>query len=234
MHTARISTPHTNTANGNSIEESLSELEAMNASSCKEYIVKPAQRSEIREFIEKWHYSHNINGLMSNYCFAMYYKDTMIGAMIYGHMAMANQWRKYGKSPEDVIELRRLAMIDTTLRNSESYFIGKTIKWLKKNTNIHTIVSYADTFYGHKGIIYEASNFTKVGKSSAGRVIMFNGKHYHDKTIRTTYKGKLKPFAKRVKDALDSGEAYYVKTPGKNIYVYTLIPDSMNTALANQ
>lgn len=218
MHTKEVVTPHTN----GSIKETQAEFSAMNAKSCKEYKVKAVERKDIRDFMEKWHYSHNINGLISDYCFALYYHDTMIGAMIYGRMAMVNQWKKYGKQASDVIELRRLAMIDTTLRNSESYFIGKTIKWLKQNTQIKTIVSYADTFYGHQGLIYKASNFTLVGKSAKGRVIIYQGKRYHDKTIRTKYKGKLKPFAKKIKDALDKDEAYYVKTPGKNIYVYQL------------
>ena len=218
MHTKETKTPHTN----GDIKETKAEISAMSAKSCKEYTVKLVQRKDIRDFMEKWHYSHSINGLMSNYCFALYYKDTMIGAMIYGHMAMANQWKKYGNSSDEVIELRRLAMIDTTLRNSESYFIGKTIRWLKKNTNLKIIVSYADAFYGHQGLIYQASNFKLVGKTAKGKVIMYQGKRYHDKTIRTKYKGKLKPFAKKIKDALDKDEAYYVKTPGKNIYVYQL------------
>ncbi len=108
------------------------------------------------------------------------------------------------------------------LKISESYFIGQTLKWLKKNTEIKTIVSYADPNYGHSGIIYRATNFKHVGMSSAGRVIIYNGKKYHDKTIRTKYKGELKPFAKQVKEALDKGEAYYKKQLPKHIYVYEL------------
>lgn len=203
-------------------DETEDELNAQFAKSTKCYEVRLVERKDIKDFMEKWHYSHSINGLISDYCFGMYYNDTMIGAMIYGRMAMANQWKKYGEKAEDVIELRRLACINTTLRNAESYFIGKTLRYLKKHSNIKTVVSYADTYYGHEGIIYKATNFKLVGKTAKGRFIMYNGKHYHDKTIRTKYKGKLKPFAQEVKDALETGEAHYVKTPGKNIYVYKL------------
>jgi hypothetical protein len=83
-------------------------------------------------------------------------------------------------------------------------------------------VSYADPEYGHQGIIYKASNFQLIGKSSVGKVIWWNGKKYHDKCIRTYYNGKLKPFAERVKAALEKGEAEYKKTKGKNIYTYRL------------
>ena len=91
---------------------------------------------------------------------------------------------------------------------------------MSKNTNIKTVVSYADPNYGHSGIIYRATNFTHVGMTSPGRVIMYKGKKYHDKTIRTKYKGELKPFAKEVKEALNTGEAYYKKQLPKHIYVY--------------
>lgn len=190
--------------------------------SVKEFEVYPCDRTEIRDFIETWHYSGSINGVRSDYCFKLTRDGDTIGACIFGKMAMANQWRKYGDSEDDVIELRRLCCVDDTPKNTESYFIGKCNAWLAFNTDIKTVVSYADPFYGHEGIIYQATNFKKVGKTSAGRVIMFNGRRYHDKTIRTYYKGKLKPFAQRVKDALENGEAYYVKTPGKIIYTFDL------------
>lgn len=146
----------------------------------------------------------------------------LIGAMIYGRMAMANQWKKYGNCESDVVELRRLACIDNTLRNTESYFVGNTIKWLKRNTSIKVVVSYADPYYGHSGIIYKASNFKLVGHSAKGKVIWYNGKRFHDKAIRTKYKGELKPFAKELKRALEDGVAYYENTPPKNIYVFKL------------
>ena len=186
------------------------------------YTVQPCERKEIRDFIEKWHYSHNINGLLSQYCFKLMDGDTMIGAMIYGGLGMANCWKKYAENKEDIIELRRLCCIDDTPKNTESYFIGKTLKWLLKNTSIKKVISYADNTYGHRGVIYQASNFKHLGKTAKGRVIMWQGKRYHDKTIRTKYKGELKPFAKRVKEALEKGEAYYEETKGKEIYLYDL------------
>lgn len=186
------------------------------------YTVELCERNDIKDFIEKWHYSHNINGLLSDYCFKLMENDKMIGAMIYGGLAMANCWKKYTDNKEDLIELRRLCCIDDTPKNTESYFIGQTLKWLINNTNIKTVISYADNTFNHTGIIYQATNFSHVGKTPNGRVIMYNGKRYHDKTIRTKYKGELKPFAKEIKNALESGEAYYVKTLGKEIYLYDL------------
>jgi hypothetical protein len=187
-----------------------------------QYEIKCVERAKIKSLIESKHYSGSINGVQSTYHFAMYKDGELIGAMLYGNLGMANAWKKYGDKPEDVIELRRLVLIDDTPKNSESFFIGWTLRWLTKNTNIKTIVSYADPNYGHSGTIYRATNFTHVGMTSRGKVIMFNGKKYHDKTIRTKYNGHLKPYAQRVKDALESGEAFYVTQEPKHIYVKTL------------
>lgn len=189
------------------------------------YTVKLVERQAVRDFIEKHHYSHNINGLMSSYCFGMYdQEDEMVGAMIYGKLGMANAWKKYGSSIDEVMELRRLVLVDDTPKNSESYFIGRTLRWLKANTEVKTIVSYADPNYGHSGVIYRATNFEHVGMTASGKVIIWDGKKYHDKAIRTKYKGELKPFAKRLKQALEAGEAYYETQLPKHIYVKNLRP----------
>jgi Fe-S cluster biosynthesis and repair protein YggX len=66
----------------------------------------------------------------------------MIGAMIYGKIAMANVWKKYVKKETDLIELKRLCCIDNTPKNTESYFIGNTLRYLKKNTIISIYILY--------------------------------------------------------------------------------------------
>ena len=183
-----------------------------------QFDVELVQRSDIDNFIESNHYSGNINGVKSSFCFALLDDGKLIGAMIYGPFGMANAWKKYASSENQVIELRRLCLIDETPKNSESYFIGQTLKWLKKNTEIKVVVSYADPNYGHQGTIYKATNFEHVGMTSKGKVIWWNGKKYHDKAIRAKYNDKLKPFALRLIEALENGEASYSIQDPKHIY----------------
>ena len=194
----------------------------------KDFIVQPCTMREIKEFVVHWHYSHNLRGMMCSYAFKMTYNDSLIGAMIYGRPAMANAWKKYAEKQEDLLELRRLCCIDKTPRNTESYFIGKTLKWLKRNTDLKVIVSYADPHYGHGGIIYKASNFKYYGQTSPGKVISYKDRLFHDKCIRDGKKkdenGKqiLDNYAIELRDALKNGNAQWVTTPGKHIYVYNL------------
>ena len=189
----------------------------------KEWRVIRLHRKDISSFIEEWHYSGSINGCISDYCYGLIKPDnTFAGAMFYGRMAMANQWKKFSDSPDNVIELRRLCCIDDTPKNTESYFIGASLRMLRKDWKSGIVVSYADKEYGHEGIIYKASNFKMVGEIPGARVIVYNGKYYHDKTIRTKYKGMLKPYALKIKLALERGDAYYKQTKGKLTYVYEL------------
>lgn len=187
------------------------------------YIIQTASRSEIRGFIETWHYSHSINGCLFSYGFKLLDPEgVIVGAAFFGAMAMRNQYKRFSSVESDVIELRRLCCIDFTPRNAESFFIGGMLRWLRKNTALIMVVSYADEDHGHIGTIYKASNFKYDGFRSGGRVILYNGKTYHDKAIRTKYKGELKPFAKRIKEALLSGCAKYVCAKGKHCYTYNL------------
>lgn len=186
------------------------------------YIVKPCKRAEIRDFIELWHYSKSINGLMSSYCFKLTDDARIVGAIMFGKLAMANAWRKYAAQEGDILELRRLVCIDNTPKNTESYFIGYCLRWLKKHTDVKIIISYADPNYGHRGTVYKATNFTASGMTAPGKIIVWNGKKYHDKAIRTKYKGRLKPFAQELKNALENGEAHYVAQKPKIIYTKEL------------
>ena len=189
--------------------------------------VKLVEAKEIKELVERIHYSHSINGLKLSYCFGLYHNEELIGGMIYGSLAMRNAYKPYSAEEKDIIELRRLAIIDNTPKNTESYFIGRTLRWLRKNTDIKKVISYADSYYGHEGTIYKASNFQLVGKTSSGKMFKWNNKLYHDKTIRTYYTNKagikkLKPFAERLKIALENKEAETIITGSKNIFIYSL------------
>ncbi len=187
------------------------------------YTVEICTRKEVSAFVEANHYSGSINGVIADYCFAM--RDSagaLIGAALYGRMAMAGQWKRFGDAEKDVIELRRLCCTDSAPSNSESFLIGRSLRWLRKNTEIKKVVSYADAEQGHTGGIYRATNFKYEGLRAGAKVICFEGKTYHDKAIRTKHNGKLKPFAVRLKTALDEGRATYKKTAGKHCFVYEL------------
>lgn len=189
-----------------------------------DFDVRKASLKDLREFIEKWHYSGTLKGVNHSHCFGLYRGSELIGAAVYGTTAMPNVWKKYSNSKSELLELRRLCCIDDTPKNTESFFIGKTLRWLKRNTEIKTILSYSDLEYGHTGIIYKASNFTFVGQTRKQRKIkcLDTGRLYQDRIIRNKYKGKVQRFAQILKIKLEVGDAEYIYTKPKNIYTYDL------------
>lgn len=184
------------------------------------FIVEQCSRSQIVDFVEKYHYSKNMNGLKTSYCFRLLDGENLIGAIVYGKIGMLGVEQKYTDNPDKILELKRLVCIDDTPKNTESYFIGWTLRWLQKNTDLEMIISYADKTYGHEGIVYKATNFDFVGETIPGKVIMYKGNRYHGRSTRTKHNGKLKPFAQEINTALEKGDAQYVDTDVKNVYLY--------------
>ena len=116
--------------------------------------------------------------------FGLFHSDTMIGVICYGEPAMRNQKKCYGAD----IELRRLCCIDKTPRNTESYFIGKTLRIIKR-MGYSRVLSLADPNFGHIGTIYRASNFRYMGRERGGgsRDIFINGEKMHSRTAFARY-----------------------------------------------
>ena len=186
--------------------------------------IRVADRSEIKEFIENNHYSKSINGVKSTVCFAVEYNDNIVGAVLYGQMS-TTAWKKFGKKESEVLELRRLCIVDEAKKNSESRVIGWTIRWIKKNLpGVKVIVSYADPNYEHTGVIYKASNFELIGVSGndKGFKDKETGKIYHSRSLRVKYKGKLKPFAQKLVDKLEAGLLEPINLLPKYCYVYRI------------
>ena len=190
------------------------------------FTVEYINRKAVTSFIEKYHYSHNINGIQSYHHFGLYTEGNfglpkMIGAMLYAMPSMPHTAKKYNPiNPDRCMELRRLVCIDDTPKNTESYFIGKTLRWLKQNTDVEVVVSFADQHYGHTGIIYKATNFEYLGETSSARVLMVDGREYHSRSLNQD----KRPYGRELKRRYDAGDKniFFKSRKPKYIYVYYL------------
>jgi len=187
----------------------------------KEFNVKICN-NEIKEFVKKNHYSHSVIGVSSVYNFKLTYNNKIVGAMIYGYISAPNAYKKYVDKKEDMLELRRLCCIDDTPKNTESYFISKTLKWLILNTNVKKIISYADPEYGHNGLIYQASNFEHIGMTNTSKIVLFNNKKYHLRCLTKNDNGEFPQFKQNIINGIKTGETTFKKTKPKYIYLYDL------------
>jgi hypothetical protein len=179
----------------------------------------------IMDFLKKWHYSNYVN-LQHKETFTLWKPGPfgipeMIGVCIYTRPAGPSAAQSYWpQNPEQVLELRRLCLIDDTPKNAESFFVGSTLRWLKKNTVWEYVISYADEEQGHTGVIYRASNFKYLGKTKAGRTLEVDGEKFHIRTLTMIDRPYGVEINKRYK-AGDEG-IKIIETLPKNIYTYLL------------
>tara|TARA_R100000315_G_C5170792_1_gene98564 strand:+ start:78 stop:686 length:609 start_codon:yes stop_codon:yes gene_type:complete len=188
----------------------------------KNLIVSECDRKEIKNFVEKHHYSKSINGVKSSFCFSVKHCDVLVGGIIYGEMS-TTAWKKFAKKENEVLELRRLVLLDECPKNSESRVISKSLLWINKNVkHVKRVVSYADPNYGHTGIIYRASNFNLHSMSAKdyGFKDKETGKVYHSRALRTRYKGDFKPFVKKLRAKLENGLLEKIDLKPKYCFVY--------------
>ena len=95
-------------------------------------------------------------------------KETkLIGCMTYGYPVGRSAVQSIIPTleKEEVLELTRLYIDDGYGKNIESLSMGKSFKWLKQNTDIKALISYADPKEGHAGTIYQATNWLYQGNS---------------------------------------------------------------------
>lgn len=165
----------------------------------------PATAQQIRFACLKLHYAKTIPSVQVAY--SCYEDDHFIGVICFGGGANNNLGKKYGLVQGQLMELVRVAL-NGKQEHPTSQFVALAMKLLhKRKPLVKLLVSYADTKQGHKGIIYQATNWLYMGVSQAESAIdPQTGEVKHTRSLHSKY-GSIKGF-QRVKDK------------PKHIYVY--------------
>jgi hypothetical protein len=143
------------------------------------------------------------------------YNGEIWGAAAFGPPRHNN----YSKGGEyRIIDLRRLACRDEAPKFTESYFLGKMLRYLKKHNIADAVLTYADETQGHKGTIYKAANFEYIGTTAPSKHIVWKGKQYHMRSLTID-----RPYSYILRDAIKSGDALIVNGLPKHIYIYWLV-----------
>lgn len=75
--------------------------------------------------------------------------------------------KRYGCN---VWELARVYLLDEIPRNAETWLIGQSVKYIKRNhKDVGLLLSYADPSVGHRGTIYKAANWKQDGMTDDER-----------------------------------------------------------------
>ena len=191
-------------------------------------------KSVAKDIIVNNHYS----GLWTkvSYAFGLYVEDDshqffestdkLIGVACYGDPIGRLTGQSISELIErtEVLELVRLFVFDGYGHNIESWFLGQTFDWLKKNSpKIKALISYSDPKEGHAGTIYQATNWIYQGNKlrfndSWSFKFSEDGEWQHGRTIFPYY-GTNDP--KKIQEQVDA--PFWVRRePRKHRYVYIL------------
>jgi len=130
------------------------------------FTVSRVSTKDGKEFVKEHHYSHGIhNGPMTYGLFE--------GLELVGVCAFATPCSEavcasvFGQDyKRSVTELHRLVLLDRMPKNTESWFIVRALRELKKDRPYYNaVLSFADATQGHVGTIYQATNAIYCGMS---------------------------------------------------------------------
>lgn len=135
-----------------------------------EYSIKPISKKEASEILLKWHYLKDISkGFKSGYNYGLFKNEKLVGSIIFTGFPVPELVKGlFGlerKNQSGFFELSRLCIEPETQKeeyNITSWFFSRSIRQLKKDTNVKAILSYADSDF-HSGTIYKACNFKYYG-----------------------------------------------------------------------
>ena len=149
-------------------------------------LLKQIDKITAAEFIADRHYSAVMPSL-TKYFLGCFVEEELVGVITFG-------WGTRPKHtiqalfPElvtkDYYEIGKMCMDDSMPKNSESQLLSLSVKWLKENTNIKYLFTWADGIVGKPGYVYQAANFLYGGYSITDTYVTENGEKVHPRTIQ--------------------------------------------------
>ena len=133
-----------------------------------EFIVKPISKKEASEILLK--YLKDISkGFKGGYNYGLFKDNILVGSIVFTGFPVPELVKGlFGldrNNQDGFFELSRLCIEPITQKeeyNITSWFVSKSIREIRKKTNVRAILSYADSDF-HSGTIYRACNFKYYG-----------------------------------------------------------------------
>lgn len=149
---------------------------------------KPINYQTAARIVRDYHYAHRVPSIVA--AIGMYVDEVLAGCITYGIPPNRNALGFCGEEyiPRG-LELNRLFVFDWAGRNSESWLVGQSFKWLRTNwPDYCVLISYADPEQEHIGYIYQATNWLYTGTGAAGKSdVIVNGEKISEKHLYNLY-----------------------------------------------
>jgi hypothetical protein len=151
--------------------------------------LEKASRKAVDFACEKYHYSQNAAPRAHDLAFSVFNDKEFCGVICYGRGATNDIGKPYGLKSGECVELIRVALNGKQSITSKA--IAISLKLIPRYAPLcKLIVSFADPEQDHVGTIYQATNWTYIGKTIPADEYIINGKRVHGRTYRSAGKPK--------------------------------------------
>lgn len=141
--------------------------------------VVEVDKKTCEKFITAKHYSRRMSIFW--YGFGLLVGGHIEGVAVYGQPSPPIQKHAFRDRDFRLLELCRV-VVQTALPNAASFLVGRSLQMLPKPC---AVVSYADSEWGHAGIIYQATNWIYTGATkSHDHSYLVDGVRTHPMTLR--------------------------------------------------
>jgi very-short-patch-repair endonuclease len=137
-----------------------------------------------KEFLDSFHYAQF--GRSSKVIYGAFLKEKLISVCKFSTPIRKEVATSLNYSYSEVLELDRFCIHpEYQKKNFASWFISKCMKMVfEKYLKINHLVSFADSTYGHSGVIYKAANWKEIGNTKPDyHYINDGGWILHKKTL---------------------------------------------------
>lgn len=144
------------------------------------WTVEPISKKQAEAFVTAKHYSRRASVFWE--AFALVEEGLIVGVVVYGQPSPPVQRFAFKDRGFRLYELSRL-VVQTAKANAASFLVGRSLRMLSGQPS--AVVSYADTEWGHAGIVYQATNWLYTGATkSHDHAYIVEGKRVHPMTLR--------------------------------------------------
>lgn len=148
------------------------------------FIIKPIDKLLAIDLIFKNHYSKIMPRLTKHYL-GVYFNDMLVGVITLGWgVQPLNTIKKIFPSlkTKDYFEIGKMCMLEEMPKNSESQLLSSVIKWLRRNSDVKILYTWADGILGKPGYVYQSANFLYGGFIWTDLYISDSGEKVHPRT----------------------------------------------------
>lgn len=151
-----------------------------------EFDVIPLSKKEVDIFVRAKHYSRRASVFWAG--FGLVREGRVEGVVVYGQPSPQSSKHAFKDRDFRLYELSRL-VVQTDAPNAASILVGRSLSLLPKP---NACISFADSGWGHAGIVYQATNWLYTGATkSHDHLYLINGERVHPMSLRD--RGVLDP-----------------------------------------